>query len=421
MMRTALATWTRAALVAAVLTGCELDFSLLADAGKTYQNDIVGTANAPYSEADLEIFLLLDAYPSAFAAALLPLTLNAAEAEGWFKPTMYPLQDDGDCVAGNDVSDELGAKIEADFAACAQQDGVIATTFFTSGRRFNYVVDFRSYVDRAAGLQIDGSLRWSLVVGSAAVEIETTQSLLFTVFPDTATGADELIEATGDFAYILNRDTGVLTINGSSEYVNPGFLAVLAYDALGIDPNCAVGPNAGILTLTGGSREPLKLQLVGCGGGNLARGGAAAEPWVEADVDAFFGSLMPGFGALVAAADVFCLPSRYEAFGLAAAEAMALGKPVVAAAAGGPQELVQHERTGLLAEPGSGSFGLGRALIRWVQQTDRAAGWGAAAAAFAQRELDIVRVADLVRRDLVRGQRYAMATANTAAAGIELT
>ena len=45
-------------------------------------------------------------------------------------------------------------------------------------------------------------------------------------------------------------------------------------------------------------------------------------------------------------------PSRYETFGIAAAEAMAAGCPLVACAAGGLTELVQHDRNGLLARPG---------------------------------------------------------------------
>jgi glycosyltransferase involved in cell wall biosynthesis len=51
------------------------------------------------------------------------------------------------------------------------------------------------------------------------------------------------------------------------------------------------------------------------------------------------------------AAVVVC-PSRSEGFGVVCAEAMAHGKPVVATAVGGLQELVDHARTGLLVEPG---------------------------------------------------------------------
>ena len=55
---------------------------------------------------------------------------------------------------------------------------------------------------------------------------------------------------------------------------------------------------------------------------------------------------------LHAAADVFVNPSPNEAFGLAALEAAACGVPVVAAARGGPRDVVTPA-VGLLAEPGN--------------------------------------------------------------------
>lgn len=51
---------------------------------------------------------------------------------------------------------------------------------------------------------------------------------------------------------------------------------------------------------------------------------------------------------VVAALDVFVLCSRSETFPLALVEAMALGKPVVAARVGGVPEIVDHEANGLL-------------------------------------------------------------------------
>jgi hypothetical protein len=50
-------------------------------------------------------------------------------------------------------------------------------------------------------------------------------------------------------------------------------------------------------------------------------------------------------------ADVVCLPSRFESFGLVLVEAMMFGKPVVASAIGGMQEIVREGENGFLARP----------------------------------------------------------------------
>jgi glycosyltransferase involved in cell wall biosynthesis len=55
---------------------------------------------------------------------------------------------------------------------------------------------------------------------------------------------------------------------------------------------------------------------------------------------------------LLVACDVFVLPSRQEGLGVAALEAMALGRPVVATRVGGLGEAVLDEQTGLLVPPG---------------------------------------------------------------------
>lgn len=56
---------------------------------------------------------------------------------------------------------------------------------------------------------------------------------------------------------------------------------------------------------------------------------------------------------LLAAADVFVLPSIYEPQGLAVLEAMAMRKPVVASCVGGIPEMVEQGMNGLLIPPGS--------------------------------------------------------------------
>lgn len=53
----------------------------------------------------------------------------------------------------------------------------------------------------------------------------------------------------------------------------------------------------------------------------------------------------------LSAADVFCMPSLWEGFGIAAVEAMMLGKPVVASNIDGLREIVYHGEDGLLVPP----------------------------------------------------------------------
>jgi glycosyltransferase involved in cell wall biosynthesis len=53
----------------------------------------------------------------------------------------------------------------------------------------------------------------------------------------------------------------------------------------------------------------------------------------------------------IAAADVFSLPSWSEGFGIVYVEAMACGKPVIACRGEGPEDFVEHGKTGLLVKP----------------------------------------------------------------------
>ncbi len=68
---------------------------------------------------------------------------------------------------------------------------------------------------------------------------------------------------------------------------------------------------------------------------------------------------------LMAAADCFAMPSRYEPFGMVALEAMATGAPVVAGACGGLTEFIADGRTGLTHEPADPGS-LARAISRVI-------------------------------------------------------
>ena len=56
-----------------------------------------------------------------------------------------------------------------------------------------------------------------------------------------------------------------------------------------------------------------------------------------------------------------------EPFGLVVAEAMAAGRPVVASDLGGPTEIVEHGRTGLLFRPGDPDA-LAKAIVRVLSE-----------------------------------------------------
>ncbi len=79
----------------------------------------------------------------------------------------------------------------------------------------------------------------------------------------------------------------------------------------------------------------------------------------------------------IAAGDIFVLPSPAEPFGLVLLEAMALAKPVIATRAGGPLEIVEADRTGLLVPPGDPNA-LADAITRLLSQPDTAQTMGQA-------------------------------------------
>ena len=86
----------------------------------------------------------------------------------------------------------------------------------------------------------------------------------------------------------------------------------------------------------------------------------------------------PDVPALLAASDGFVLPSLFEGTSLALLEAMAAGKPVVASAIPGTDELVVDGETGLLV-PARDADALAQALRRIVAEPELSARLGAAA------------------------------------------
>lgn len=118
------------------------------------------------------------------------------------------------------------------------------------------------------------------------------------------------------------------------------------------------------------------------------------EPWLE----------RPEFLRRLAAADLVVIPSRYEAFGLIALEAMMLEVAVVASAVGGLQEIVQHRRGGLLSEPADGSYGLYLAMKELVEDPELRRRLGREGRLRARAEFSFDRIGGLVDGCLERAR-----------------
>jgi N-acetyl-alpha-D-glucosaminyl L-malate synthase BshA len=123
-------------------------------------------------------------------------------------------------------------------------------------------------------------------------------------------------------------------------------------------------------------RRPCRLVMIGDGPERSHAERRARELGLEERV-AFLGK-QESFVEILAAADVFLLPSEQESFGLAALEALSCGIPVVASNIGGIPEQVEHGTTGYLAPVGDVEAMAGHVLElvrepeRWRQFSRRA-------------------------------------------------
>jgi glycosyltransferase involved in cell wall biosynthesis len=95
---------------------------------------------------------------------------------------------------------------------------------------------------------------------------------------------------------------------------------------------------------------------------------------------------------LLAACDVFALPSLYEGSSLAVLEAMAAEIPVVSSAVGGTDELIEDGRSGLLVPPGD-SAALAAALKRLLGDPELRQTFAARARERVERDLSRQRMA----------------------------
>ncbi|PIV72222.1 MAG: hypothetical protein COW56_10360 [Rhodocyclales bacterium CG17_big_fil_post_rev_8_21_14_2_50_68_7] len=100
---------------------------------------------------------------------------------------------------------------------------------------------------------------------------------------------------------------------------------------------------------------------------------------------------------LLAASDALLLSSRSEGVPQAVTQALGCGLPVVATRVGGVPELVIHERTGLLAQPGDAA-GIAEALLRLARDPVLALRLGTAGREHVQRHFSLDAMLDATER-----------------------
>lgn len=120
-----------------------------------------------------------------------------------------------------------------------------------------------------------------------------------------------------------------------------------------------------------------------------------------------YDDLQPNSAELIALAqscDVFVLPTRAEAFGIAAVEAAAVGLPVIAGDVGGLRDIVRHDTTGFLV-PADDVDALTTYLMRLHADEALRRRLGAAARAHAAAHFDAAhngrRIIGLLRQILI--------------------
>ena len=137
-------------------------------------------------------------------------------------------------------------------------------------------------------------------------------------------------------------------------------------------------------------REPA-VRLLCAGTGSLAGALAARRDALGLEERVRFLGYVTDVPALLAAVDAVAMPSRHEGLGVAALEAMAAGRPVVATRVGGLPEVVGDE-AGLLVAPDDAA-GLAAAITRLARDPAAARAFGDAGRARAASRFTLAAMA----------------------------
>jgi N-acetyl-alpha-D-glucosaminyl L-malate synthase BshA len=151
--------------------------------------------------------------------------------------------------------------------------------------------------------------------------------------------------------------------------------------------------------------KPSVLVMIGDGPDRPAAEEEARSLGVEGSVS-FLGKL-DQIAPLLAASDLFLLPSQTESFGLSALEALASGVPVIGTKAGGLPEVIRDGETGVLCAVGD-TAGMASAALAILENADRWSAMSRLAAADARkrfgREAIVSKYEALYQRSLSNGR-----------------
>jgi glycosyltransferase involved in cell wall biosynthesis len=241
--------------------------------------------------------------------------------------------------------------------------------------------------------------------------------------------ADRVI-AVSDFVARRQREVGLIPArrvtrlwNTVTIPPNTGGRSHAARKALGLDPiapiiacTCRATPEKGVdYLLRAFDRLPPESILVYAGAGPALSGLQALRESLPSRDRIHLLGYRADRDVLLDAADVCVVPSIWEeAFGLAALEAMARGKPVVATAVGGIPEIIQQGVTGLLVPPADAAQ-LAAALTSLLRDPGAAARMGANARADVERRFapqsQLARLTDLIAESLPQIDRTMIGSA----------